>query len=279
VPIKSQPCFATLAKCLFLGLAATVIAGCQTATQRALAYARDNGLRPALVTGKAYVHETFESLTPDRRELLVLIEGDGVPWDFRGTRIALDPTPKRPLMLMVAARSQMSTLYVGRPCYFEARVSPACEPSVWTSARYSQRVVESIASVVNAYVQQYGFERVLLAGHSGGGTLAVLVAPRVPKAAVVVTLAANLDIDAWTRKHRYLPLSGSLNPADQPKLPTSVQEWHAVGEKDENVPPAINEKYWQRVGPEKVWRFPKADHGCCWLEEWPGIVARARAAP
>jgi hypothetical protein len=260
-------------------LASVLIAtGCQTPTDRVLTYARDNGLREAVLSGKGYRHETFEWLTADRGLLWVFIEGDGTPWEFGGTVVARDPTPRRPLMLGLMAGSPESVLYVGRPCYFQVLRDPECEPSAWTSGRYSRRVVESLAAVVNEYVVRHGFERVVLAGHSGGGTLAVLAAPSVSRTVGVVTLSANLDIDAWTKLHRYLPLSGSLNPVDQPKLPAGIQEWHAVGEKDENVPPSINARYWERVAAERVLRFPEATHACCWGSRFPDIANMIRAA-
>src|SRR5258708_14449552 len=34
----------------------------------------------------------------------------------------------------------------------------------------------------------------------------------------------------------YLPLEGSLNPALQPPLPTSLRQWYLVGQRDTNVP-------------------------------------------
>ena len=71
---------------------------------------------------------------------------------------------------------------------------------------------------------------VVLIGYSGGGVLAVLIAPQVPGSAVV-TIAANLDVEAWARWHQYTPLSGSLNPATQPPL-DALHEWHLVGDRD-----------------------------------------------
>jgi hypothetical protein len=258
--------------CLLL-LCATLFAGCQTHTQQALVFARAHGLRTTIERGQDFRHQVFEVDTPARAELLVLIEGDGTPWEVNGTQVAPDPTPRRPLMLRILARTHGSALYVGRPCYFETLKDPGCAPRLWTSARYSEAVVASLAAVINTHVERGGFERVILAGHSGGGTLAVLVAPRVSRAVAVVTLSADLDTSAWTRLHRYLPLDQSLNPADLPPLPPRISEWHAVGDRDRNVPPAINARYFQRLPSGRVLHFPKADHACCWEKEWPGILA------
>ena len=81
-----------------------------------------------------------------------------------GAHVAADPTPRRPLMLQILARAPMPAIYVGRPCYFETRADPGCTPELWTSARYSDAVVASLAAVINGYVERGGFERVILAG-------------------------------------------------------------------------------------------------------------------
>jgi pimeloyl-ACP methyl ester carboxylesterase len=259
--------------CLLL-LCAPLFTGCQTSTQRALAFAHTHGLRSSIERGQDFRHQLFEVDTPSRAQLLVLIEGDGTPWEVNGTQVASDPTPRRPLMLRILARTRMSALYVGRPCYFGTLKDAGCAPRLWTSARYSEAVVASLAAVINTHVERGGFERVILAGHSGGGTLAVLLASRVPRAVAVVTLSADLDTSAWTRLHRYLPLDQSLNPGDLPPLPPRISEWHAVGDRDRNVPPAVNARYFERLPRGRVLHFPKADHACCWEKVWPEILAR-----
>lgn len=251
-----------------------MFAGCQTPAERALAFAHEHGLRTSIERGQEFRHRIFEVDTRARTELLVMIEGDGTPWEVNGTQIAPDPTPRRPLMLRLMALTRMPAIYVGRPCYFETVNDPGCSPRLWTSARYSEAVVASLAAVINDHVERGGFERVILAGHSGGGTLVVLLAPRVPRAVAVVTLSADLDTSGWTALHGYLPLDQSLNPADLPPLPPRISEWHAVGDRDRNVPPAINARYFLRVPPDRVLHFPKADHACCWEKEWPGILAK-----
>ena len=65
-------------------------------------------------------------------------------------------------------------------------------------------------------VRQPRHRSIVLIGHSGGGTLAVLLAPRIEDVSGVVSIAANLDIDAWADHHNYDRLTGSLNPNSQP---------------------------------------------------------------
>jgi pimeloyl-ACP methyl ester carboxylesterase len=84
-----------------------------------------------------------------------------------------------------------------------------------------------------------GYERVAWFGHSGGGTLAVLLAARLPETVAVVTIAANLDTDAWAAYGGHQDLSGSLSPASCPPLSQQIQQRHYAGGKDRVVPPAL----------------------------------------
>ncbi len=209
-----------------------------------------------------------------RAVLFVFIDGDGSPWSRDGQEPASDPTPHTPLALELAAGTPASVLYVGRPCYFSVRSDAGCKPSVWTAERYSAGVVASLAAVVNGFVADHGIGRIVLIGYSGGGALAVLMAPHIPSTRAVVTIAADLDIDAWSAWHGYLPLDGSLNPALQAPLDPAIRQWHLVGGLDLNVPERVSRRYLDTVNPAHIWRFPSFDHGCCWVGQWPTLFAR-----
>jgi dienelactone hydrolase len=235
------------------------------------------GLAIDIVHGTTYQHVTYYSPTRATGPLFVFIEGDGSPWSGNGTRVSNDPTPHHALALALAAKTPGSILYVGRPCYFQARTDAACQPRAWTSERYSLQTAESMAAVINHFNDSYPSRHVVLIGYSGGGVLAVLVAPLVA-ASDVVTIAANLDVDAWTQWHGYTPLDGSLNPAARPPLAAHVHEWHLVGDRDRVAPPRLSQRYLDRVNPDHVWHYSTFDHVCCWSEQWPGIFERIEAA-
>jgi pimeloyl-ACP methyl ester carboxylesterase len=103
-----------------------------------------------------------------------------------------------------------------------------------------------------------------------------LIAPRVPRSAVV-TLAANLDVDAWTRWHHYEALTGSLNPATEAKLDANIPEWHLLGDRDLIVPPQLSQRYLERIDPAHVWHYSSFDHVCCWTQQWGDIFSRLQA--
>jgi dienelactone hydrolase len=148
----------------------------------------------------------------------------------------------------------------------------ACTPRIWTSDRYSQSVVESMAAALNRFAADHGYRHTVLVGYSGGGSLAMLMAPHIASITAVVTIAANLDVAAWTRWHDYLPLSGSLDPATQAPLAASIRQLHLVGGRDANVPESINDRFFSTLRPEQLLRFPGFDHVCCWVEQWADIL-------
>lgn len=151
---------------------------------------------------------------------------------------------------------------------------PACHPSLWTSERYSAAVVSSMTAAVERYSAEHRFERMLLVGYSGGGALAALVAPRI-HAVGLVTIAGNLDTEAWTKLHGYLPLTGSLNPAREPN-DAGIPQWHFAGALDTNVPPRLAQRYLSALPPDRLRTYPRFDHVCCWKEEWPRMFERIR---
>lgn len=267
------------AKVLWTLALVLVVGGCTSPTPRARAYAQRHGMTAMELQGTRFQHEVFAKPdgSADSATLYVFIEGDGSPWVDAGTTVAEDPTPHRPLALELAAATPHA-VYVGRPCYFEARRQAICAPDLWTSGRYSHDVVDSLAAAVRRYAAANGDPPLILIGYSGGGTLAVLMAAQLPAVRAVVTIAADLDVDAWARWHRYLPLSASKNPATEPPLAGAIQQWHLVGGKDDNVPEALDQRYFDQLRPDQVWRYPDFDHVCCWLEQWASILARIEAA-
>jgi dienelactone hydrolase len=241
------------------------------------AIARRAGFQPLTLNGAGFSHAAYARLRPGAAELVVLIEGDGLPWIEGGRLVAADPTPHRPIALQLAVRTPGSVLYLARPCYFESRPDSTCESRWWTSQRYGEAIVASMCAAARRFADEHQLKHMLLIGYSGGGTIAVLMAARMPGISAVVSIAGNLDTDAWTRHHRFLALDGSLNPAREPQLPPSVPQRYLVGDRDANVPYETVAAYLRRVPQQDVWHFETFDHTCCWVREWPRLFARIRA--
>jgi pimeloyl-ACP methyl ester carboxylesterase len=138
--------------------------------------------------------------------------------------------------------------------------------------RYSEEVVSSLSAVVNKLLGQGGYQKIAWFGHSGGGTLAVLLASRFQQTVSVVSVAANLDVEAWAAYTRHIDLSGSLNPAQLPPLPRSVFQRHYAGSEDRIVPSLLMAKAAIQLG-SKLLIINDYDHVCCWEELWPAILA------
>ncbi|WP_111641882.1 alpha/beta fold hydrolase [Marinimicrobium alkaliphilum] len=205
--------------------------------------------------------------------LHIYIEGDGIAWVGRYF-VARDPTPENGLSLRLMRRdTRADALYLGRPCQFNqprfGLDDRHCHPGDWASGRYSERVVASMTDALNQAVDWDKHREVVLIGHSGGGTLAMLIGHRLPRARVagIVTIAANLDTREWTRHHGYTPLWGSLNPAAQ-ITESDIPQAHWAGGQDEEVPPLVARAFTERLGyPLQV--IDDNTHGRGWLELWP----------
>lgn len=258
---------------LLLGLCVGLwLAGCASVPERFQRHAEALGLESGWVPGGGFRLATFRNRASAPGGVLHLyLDGDGSPWLTR-TRVAPDPTPRNALVLELLARDPVSALYLGRPCYHGEQAAPGCDPWLWSFGRYSEPVIAAIATALDRLIAAESIERVTLIGYSGGGVIAWHLAQRVPRVERLVTVAANLDLEAWTRRHGYAPLQGSLDPAAGPPLRESVRQWHLVGQHDENVPAKVTEPLRQRLGPAFRRLLIDASHADGWLEHWPDLL-------
>lgn len=206
----------------------------------------------------------------DGKPIHIYLDGDGTP-ALGGGRAAMDPTSRERLILELIAVDAAASVLIGRPCYYGG--DGDCNPSQWTTARYSADVVTQLANAINAVVLNYPASPVVLIGYSGGGTLAMLAAPAIDRLDAVVTIAANLDTEAWIDYHGYAPLSGSMNPAAQPTLAAEIRQFHFFGEQDDNVPARLARDVIARQANATVEIVPGFGHKCCWPEIWASRIA------
>jgi hypothetical protein len=243
-------------------------AGCSAPAADFARRAEELGFTATLVQGTSLSHVVFRPPGPAGRRVHVYLDSDGTPW--LGGVPANDPTPRRPLILGLMARDPEARLYLGRPCYHGLANAPGCSDALWTSARYSVRVVDSMAAALRRIVASEGIAEIVWFGYSGGGSLAVLLAPRFPESRAVVTVAANLDIEAWADGHRVPRLEDSLNPARQPPLSDRVVQIHYAGGRDRIVPVDVVRRGFAGTGRLVV--LPDFDHVCCWETAWSAIL-------
>lgn len=256
------------------------LGACADAARSAADYARAHGFQDDVIPGSTFRHRVYRAHAASSSEgaLHVYIEGDGSPF-ARATRAALDPTPHHPLMLHLMALDPAPSVYLGRPCYFGLQSDAACVSRYWTMGRFAPEVVDSLASAMLAEAGRRHSTSIEIYAHSGGGTLAVLLAARVAMVTRVVTIGANLDIDAWCALHGYTPLRGSLNPARLGVSLQGLEMLHLVGSEDRNTPPFLIASAIQAGVAGSVRVIPGYTHACCWQDIWPGVLSERDGAP
>lgn len=207
--------------------------------------------------------------------LTIYIEGDGLTW-LSQSRISLDPTPLRPLALQLALRQPHgAAAYLARPCqYVTDNDRRNCAATWWTDQRFAVEVVEATDQAIDQLKQRFHANQIVLVGYSGGGAIAALVAAQRYDVVRLVTVAGNLDHQAWTEHHHVSPLTGSLNPADKWQALVAVPQIHFVGADDNIVSRKIIESYlahFPENHPAQLRVMEGFDHICCWAEKWPEL--------
>lgn len=296
--VKIRPIAAVRARALqyhvivLLTIVVVMLQGCASPTGRLLEFASDQGFihsklrtgtfdllvfdNQGVISSGARLKERSRGSAINPRVLHIYLEGDGSPWRHR-TIVMPDPTPRRPLMLRLMSVDPHLSAYVGRPCYNGAANDSGCNSSLWTSGRYSDAVVQSMATAIRVLARKLAADEVWLLGHSGGGALAMLIAPQVDKVTRIVTIAGNLDTDAWTDHHQYTPLYSSSNPARLPSLRETIVQWHLLGARDRTIPPSLVKPAIARQSGAHTFVLPGYDHGCCWEKLWPSVLEALEA--
>ncbi|HMV53840.1 MAG TPA: alpha/beta hydrolase [Rhodocyclaceae bacterium] len=228
-------------------------------------------LRGAPFRHHAWLREAAPATVREFHALHVYIDHDGTPW-LRRDVVSADPTPRNPLALRLMAQDDAPSLYLGRPCHFTTG-DDACNPLFWTHHRYGTSVVDSMVRALRGFLDGRRFDRLVLVGYSGGGTLALLMADRMPEVASVVTVAGNLDIAGWAALHGYSPLAGSLDPMLRVRRAPPAREFHLVGGRDENVAAALAAGYAKRFPDATLIEVADFDHVCCWARDWRALLA------
>jgi len=215
--------------------------------------------------------------------LVIYIEGDGRAWLSR-SRLSDDPTPLDPVALRLALKDLAPLiLYLARPCQYvldggNKSRGRGCDPVYWSARRYGDEVIAALNGAIDQAKQRTGAQTVSLIGYSGGGTVAVLIAARRRDVTRLVTIVPVLDHGAWTAHHKVSPLTGSLNPVDVAASLGYLPQRHFFGAVDEIAPRRLSENFFARLPsstPAQVSIIEGFDHNCCWVAEWPGLLAPA----
>ena len=241
--------------------------------ENTVAWASARGFQAGeLAAGPFHLLALTRQLTPINETLTVYIEGDGASWatPWRPPR---DPTPLKTIALaMAAADTANKVVYLGRPCQYLADGElPSCDPAWWMERRFAPEVLTAYDEALTQLKATLDAQRLRLAGYSGGGVIAALLAARRSDVELLVTVAAPLMLNEWAAWHDLTPFAGSSDPyLALGRLPPSI---HWVGEKDTVVPPNIIKKFVLKKG-GRVVTMPDYDHECCWARDWASLVAK-----
>jgi len=243
--------------------------------QHTTSIAEQAGWHQQIIPVKSFDLASFTPTQPKKTATLIIyIEGDGLAWVNRTTPSS-DPTPVHPVALQLALQEPGAAAYLARPCqYVKGEQRRNCSAKYWTSHRFAPEVIRAENNAIDHLKQQFGASRLILVGYSGGGAVAALVAARRNDVSQLVTVAGNLDTEAWTRLHRISPLTGSLNPADFWQSLQNIPQTHYVGEHDHMVPPAVARSYATRFPPQQrpnIVVLPGFDHHRYWIKVWHGV--------
>ncbi len=230
------------------------------------------GFYPVIIDTPQFNLQAFVRPKTRVEVLSIYLEGDGHAWKNRNTP-SDDPTPIDPVALKLTLKDPApGVAYLGRPCqYLGAQKSKNCNERVWTNRRFAPEVVAASNLAIDQLKDHYQAQKVKLIGYSGGGAIALLAAAYRTDVVQVITIAGNLDTQAWVLHHRVSPLLGSLNPADFIEQLVNTPQIHFVGNRDEVVPISVAQSYVSKFPPHqrpKIQVVSDYAHVCCWDNGW-----------
>lgn len=199
--------------------------------------------------------------------LTIFIEGDGFSWVNRTTP-SVNPTPKNPVALKIALDiNNSSSAYLSRPCQntFDTDFQN-CTQTYWTTERFNNDVINAMNSGVSEIKNMFNAKKIKLVGYSGGGVIALLLAKQRTDVIEVITVASNIDTDAWTKYHNIEPMNVQ-NPALFSDTLSNIRQIHYIGKKDDVVPSIIAESYvsyYPADNRPKIYIIDDFTHHCCW---------------
>jgi hypothetical protein len=221
-------------------LLSTLVAEKLKAETLALAH----GFKKVLIETERFGLLSFQKSDVDADTATIYIEGDGFAF-LSPNRISPNPTPKNPVSLNLAVQdNSANVLYLARPCQFVSlQQEKNCSLEYWTNRRYASEVIQAVNSAIDQYLRGKHIKKIRLVGHSGGATVAALIAAGRMDVLDLRTLAGNLDIVAFVRQHDVTPLSGSLNPVMFAKELATIPQKHFLGSDDEVITANILDGY------------------------------------
>lgn len=232
---------------------------------------------PTHPTLKAYLRvRPSQEGAPLASTMTIYIEGDGASWLLK-TIPPRNPTPSQSLVAAMAAEDQNQlVMYLARPCQFiDVQTIKECDESMWTDGRFSTQVIQLSNQAIDRALRNLPTVRLNLVGHSGGGTLATLIAAQRSDVNCLVTLASPLDITAWARALSIAPLTRSQNPAKPNTNLQQIRQTHFLGENDRIVTKESIGEYRNFPRDAQWMTISGFDHQRYWADQWPLLQTKS----
>jgi len=258
---------------ILLGYLIVILVGCSSPAAQLNHHASLQNLKKIVFSNQYIPLIAYTNITHHNKvdTAYIYLEGDGRPWD-RGRWPASDPNTQVSVMLPLLATTTKPSLYLARPCYGWTTLPTLCEPMWWTSGRYSQQVLDILNDAIDQHKISHKVKQYVVAGHSGGGALAMLLAAKRKDIIAVITLAGNLDHQTWTQHFGYLPLTHSLAPPPSNHFGNTQYHLHLVAGQDKVIPAPLTQKALSHYPNAHSSYYPNFTHTCCWETVWPSII-------
>ena len=206
----------------------------------------------------------------------IYIEGDGYAWADRHAP-SLDPTPKNPLALKLAAQDSFANvIYLARPCQYIR--SDRCDQKYWTSHRFAPDIIETMSVALDTLKTEHGLTSFHLIGFSGGANIAALLTAQRSDILSLRTVAGNLDHITLHRHHNVTQTPESLNAVDIAAQIKDIPQHHFIGEQDKIVPPHVVQSFIKAAGDTSCLKstiIPNATHQKLWPDIWPALLNKS----
>lgn len=202
--------------------------------------------------------------------LTVYIEGDGYAWRTREWP-SEDPTPIEPVAARLAVAHPFgAAAWLGRLCQYADAERTGCPVESWTTHRFSKGSHEVLSSGIDEIKRITGARSLILVGFSGGGAIAANLAAARQDVLALITVAGNIDLDAWAKAHGFPAFKDRVNPAEQGDRLRVLPQIHFAGYRDSVIPLNISESFLKRIAPVRGRLVIKDEaHQCCWPMKWP----------
>lgn len=183
---------------------------------------------------------SWQKITNPTAPYKFYIEGDGAAFRASG-KVSSNPTPRSRLLREIAFGDEHeNVIYLARPCQYVK--DNRCQAKYWSNARFSSQVVQSEYEAI----KQISTENPLvLVGFSGGAQIAGLIAVKYHDLQInkLVTIAGNLDVQAWVEYHSLPKLNLSDDLSRYREEYAQFNQVHYLGKKDKNIVPSISQRF------------------------------------